>query len=631
MLWLLAIMPLLSGLGLFLAGPVRRDRVTLVGVAASAVTLLLAVAAVAGDWRATLAWSPELQLQAVLTPVSAVMAVLVATVALPIVLFAGLHEAERGLRRLLALLLAFVGAMELLVIAGDWLTLLIGWELVGACSWALIGHHWREAANPQSALYAFITTRLGDLGLFIAAMAAFAGTESLAFADLGALDGVLLQVLTVGVVVSAAAKSGQVPFAPWLFRAMAGPSSVSALLHAATMVAAGAYLLLRLQPQLSVVGWFGPVVLAIGLVTALAGGLTAVLQDHAKKLLAASTSAQFGLMFVAVGAGYPVIALAHLVAHAAFKAPLFLAAGSAGERAGTYQLAEMRVGRGLPVLAGLTAIAALALAGVPPLGAAWTKEAIVSAAGHSDPLLAVAVMLAGGFSAAYAVRFQLLVFGGSEEDAQGAGTRWETAVIALLVAMTAALSLLWLPASERLLSQALGLSLPEAPPWEWIASLLILALGFYVGRLLAARPEWLAEQPGATGAADWLGLPTAIRVLVTQPMMGLSRRLARYDDHGVDRVPWLAASLVQKLSARLAGYGEVAADTLPGGVATVGLWLADLGGRMGEWLVDGLAEGSARLVAFGGADTRRLQTGLSHHYYALIAVGFVVLFVLALW
>jgi NADH:ubiquinone oxidoreductase subunit 5 (subunit L)/multisubunit Na+/H+ antiporter MnhA subunit len=630
MLWGLPLLPLLAGLGLFLAAPERWATLTAFAVVAIAVTLLLAIAAVAGGWQATLAWSPTLQLQAALPPVAAVMAILVPAVALPIMLYAGMHEAAPGLARLLALLLAFVGAMELLVIAGDWLTLLIGWELVGACSWALIGHHWREAANPQSGLYAFITTRLGDLGLFIAAMAAFAGTGSLAFADLGALDGVLLQVLTVGVVVSAAAKSGQVPFAPWLFRAMAGPSSVSALLHAATMVAAGAYLLLRLQPQLSVVGWFGPAVLTIGLITALAGGLAAMLQDHAKKLLAASTSAQFGLMFIAVGAGYPLIALAHLVAHAAFKAPLFLAAGSAGERAGTYQLAEMRVGRALPVLAGLTAIAALALAGVPPLGAAWTKEAIVSAAGHIHPLLAVAVMLAGGFSAAYAVRFQLLAFGWSQ-DAQGADTRWQTGAIALLVAMTAVLSLLWLPASERVLDTTLGLSLPAAPRWEWIASLLVLALGLYVGRLLAARPDWLAEKPGAAGTADWLGLPTAIRVVVIQPVMGLSHRLARYDDHGVDRLPWLAAALVQKLSVRLAGYGEAAADALPRSVATTGLWLADLGGRTGEWLADGLAEGSARLVAVGGVDTRRLQTGLSHHYYALIAVGLVVLFILALW
>lgn len=629
MLWWLPLIPLLAGLGLFLAVPGRRGMLTVIGVAAMAATLLLALAAVAGGWQATLAWSPVLQLQAMLPPVAAVMAVLVPAVALPIVLYAGVHEAGQGLARLLALLLAFVGAMELLVIAGDWLTLLMGWELVGACSWALIGHHWRDAAKPQSGLYAFIATRLGDLGLFLAAMVAFAGTGSLAFADLSGLDGDWLQVLAVGVIVSAAAKSGQVPFAPWLFRAMAGPSSVSALLHAATMVAAGAYLLLRLQPQLAAVAWFGPAVLALGLVTALAGGLAAMLQDHAKKLLAASTSAQFGLMFVAVGAGYPVIALTHLVAHAAYKAPLFLAAGSAGDHAGTYQLAQMRVGRALPLLAGLAAIAALALAGVPPLGAAWTKEAVIAAAGHMDPLLAAAVIVAGGFSAVYAARFQLLAFGRNGAERKNARP-WEIVAITLLAVVTVLLSLLWLPGAESLLAERLGLSMPKAPGWEITASLLAVALGLYTGRLMAARPEWLAEQPQAAGVADWLGLPTAIRYLVTQPTLALAHRLAHYDDRGIDRLPFWTAAMVRKLSTSLARRGEVAADRIPRGVAAAGLALARVGASAGEWVADGLAEGSARLVGFGGSDTQRLQTGLSHHYYTVITVALILLVILAL-
>src|SRR3546814_3641355 len=119
---------------------------------------------------------------------------------------------------------------------------------------------------------------------------------------------------------------------------------------------------------------FAGAVIAVGLTTAVAGGLVALLQNHAKKLLAASTSAHFGLMFVAVGAGYPGVAVLHLVAHAGFKALLFLAAGVAGEHAGSYALDRLQLGRALPVMTALAAIGTLALAGVPPLGGAWTKE-----------------------------------------------------------------------------------------------------------------------------------------------------------------------------------------------------------------------------------------------------------------
>ncbi|HSN72419.1 MAG TPA: proton-conducting transporter membrane subunit, partial [Steroidobacteraceae bacterium] len=381
MIWSLVILPFAgAALAMLLQG--SRFMLGATACVTLASTVLAAVAGTIGEWSARLAWSRWLELTAGMTPTSATMAVLVPVIALPVVLYAAAHEEERGLARLIALMLLFVGSMELLVVATDLLTLLIGWELVGACSWALIGHHWRDAANPASGQYAFLATRLGDLGLFVAAMAAFAGTGSFAYEALERLSPADLQIVAFGLLVSAAAKAGQVPFAPWLFRAMAGPTSVSALLHAATMVAAGAYLLIRLEPQLNRAEGFAALTLTIGLVTALAGGLVALIQNHAKKLLAASTSAHYGLMFVAVGTGYPAVALLHLVAHAAFKAALFLSAGVAGERADTYALDKMGFGRVLPVTAAFSAVAALALAGVPPLGAGWTKETIVAAAGH---------------------------------------------------------------------------------------------------------------------------------------------------------------------------------------------------------------------------------------------------------
>src|SRR3546814_7714128 len=139
-----------------------------------------------------------LHLRAVLTPLSAIVAILCPTIALPVLGYAAAQERQPGLTRLMALLLVFTVGMELLVVADDLLTLLIGWELVGACSWALIGHEWRDADNPHAGLYAFVTTRLGDLGLFVAAMATFSVSGGFAYSGLAELDGPMLSIAAFG-------------------------------------------------------------------------------------------------------------------------------------------------------------------------------------------------------------------------------------------------------------------------------------------------------------------------------------------------------------------------------------------------------------------------------------------------
>ncbi|MGR3523129.1 MAG: proton-conducting transporter transmembrane domain-containing protein, partial [Paracoccus sp. (in: a-proteobacteria)] len=242
-LWLVPLLPMLAGIAIAAFGPQSRRALAAISGGVLAATLILAVLAVAGGWTGALDWGGGIALTARLVPLSALILVMVPAVALPVTVHAALHEAQRGLPRLVGLMLLFTGGMVLVVAAADLLTLLIGWELIGACSWALIGHDWRDRDNPASGLYAFVMTRFGDLGLFLAAMAAFGATGSFAYDALGGLQGPALLIVAYGVLLSAASKAGQVPFSPWLFRAMAGPSSVSALLHAATLVAAGAYIL----------------------------------------------------------------------------------------------------------------------------------------------------------------------------------------------------------------------------------------------------------------------------------------------------------------------------------------------------------------------------------------------------
>ncbi|RKF12265.1 NADH-quinone oxidoreductase subunit L [Roseovarius spongiae] len=627
MLWALPLFPALAGLALWASGDGSRLRLGAMAGGAAAGTLVLAVLAAAQEWQDGFAWGAGLELHLALTPLSAAVAITVPAVALAVLVFAAAHEEARGLARLLGLMLIFIGAMELAVVAADLLSLLIGWEVMGFCSWALIGHHWRDRANMASGRYAFVTTRLGDLGLFLALMATWGGAGALDYAALGRLEDAPLALAAFGILIAAAAKAGQGPFAPWLFRAMDGPSSVSALLHAATMVAAGAYLLARLHPWLAPAPYWSGAVIALGLFTALAGGAVAVMQGHAKKLLAGSTSAQLGLMFIAVGAGYPGVAVAHLVTHAAFKAPLFLSAGIAGEAAGTYRLREMGFGRALPWTAGLTALAALALAAVPPMGAAWSKEQIAAAAMHESLWLGLAVMVAGALSAAYAARFWWLAYGpgGAEPEAR---PRWpEIAALGVLALACAALGLLWLGPVQA----SLPLRLPETRSLEIAASLALVAIGLLAGLTLARRET--APEPQA---ADWLGLPALIGHGIVRPFERLAALAAHLDDAVLDAIPRGAASGAQHIArGGRRAWGAMQADR---GIINAAVWqvaamtraLARLSDKPGEILADGLPEGAARITGRTGADARRLQTGLSHHYYAIFGIGaaLAILFVI---
>jgi NADH-quinone oxidoreductase subunit L len=629
MLWILPLSPLAIAALVPVFGRSRRA----LGAPAVGVTLfVLAVAAVLVATRigsSEFRWSPQFALSVDLVGFGRVMAILVPGVAAPIIAYAAATESD-GRRRLIGLMVAFVGAMELLVLAADFLTLLIAWELVGAFSWALIGHSWRDAANVKSAAHAFVTTRFGDLGIYLAAGLAFAATGSLSFESLDGADEVRLAVIAGALLAAAAAKSAQVPFSPWLFSAMAGPTPVSALLHSATMVAAGAYILVRLAPSFESVGWFGPAVAMVGIVTAIAGGVVAATQSHIKRALAGSTSAQYGLMFVAVGAGSTAAAGAHLVTHAAFKSLLFLAAGVAIHAAGSNELRDMQLGARLPRAAGIAAVGALALAAVPPLGGAWTKEEIVAAAVHDSAWLGAAVFAAGWLSALYAGRWQLLAYGpggsvGGHSTYRPGAT--EMSSLAALAAGSVAFGLLWLPGTARTVEDATGGGLAGSQVWEFGLAMGLVALAaatvaalHRAGRLLTlGLPRSLLAL-----TADWWGLPVAAKALFVDPVLALSRALARIDDLVIDAGVRAAAGAAALVSRLLAWRGEITIDGLVRAVAA-STFLAARGSRStDERGVDGAVEGLAGGIGTAGRKSRLLQTGLSHHYYVVVAAGLAI-------
>jgi NADH-quinone oxidoreductase subunit L len=327
-----------------------------------------------------------------------------------------------------AALSLFTASMLLLVVAPNTVQLLIGWELVGLCSFMLIGHWWEEGANSTAALKAFLTTRTGDIGLMIGIIVTFfaAGTFNIVGINQYALsagaDHTLMVVGASCLLIGIIGKSGQFPLHTWLPDAMAGPTPVSALIHAATMVVAGVYLGARVYG----VFWSGfnigdggmnPMAI-IGAITIIIGAALAFVQNDIKKVLAYSTISQLGYMVMGLGVGAWVGAVFHLFTHAFFKALLFLGAGSVSH-SGSHHSFDMKKDMGglrkyMPITFWTFLIGSAALAGIAPLAGFWSKDEILSAAGQGGYEGFAVVGLIGAFlTAAYMTRCVYLTFFGA--------------------------------------------------------------------------------------------------------------------------------------------------------------------------------------------------------------------------
>ncbi|PVC98890.1 NADH-quinone oxidoreductase subunit L [Streptomyces sp. CS014] len=331
-----------------------------------------------------------------------------------------------------ALVSLFTSAMLLVVYSGDLMVLLVGWEIMGICSYFLVGHYWETPEARAASLKAFLVTKLGDvpflIGLF--ALAADTGsfriTKILAAVANGGLEHPTLIALLL--LAGVAGKSAQFPLHTWLPDAMAGPTPVSALIHAATMVAAGIYFVARLLPVFAASGAALVVLAVMAAVTMIGSGLAALAQDDIKRVLAYSTIGQLGYMSGALAVGDRGAAVFHLISHGAFKAVLFLAAGVVIHAAGTNSLAAMSrmsgLARRIPDAYWTMTVALLALAAIPPFAGFFSKEAVLVAAEHTalgDRTVApaaagwtilIAGLLTAVLTASYAVRLWLLAFRG---------------------------------------------------------------------------------------------------------------------------------------------------------------------------------------------------------------------------
>jgi NADH-quinone oxidoreductase subunit L len=353
---------------------------------------------------------------------SATVAVMVALVALAVQVYsAGLLRHRPRYASYSALVSLFTAAMLTVVLSADLLVLYVGWEVMGVCSYLLIGHHWEDRPTTAAALKAFLMTRVGDVGLLfgIIVLGLAAGSFRIS-AVLDAVPAMTPGPLLAGtllVLVGVVAKSGQFPLHSWLPDAMAGPAPVSALIHAATMVAAGVFLVIRLHPAFVA----APVALAVlgvlAAITMLGAALAALGAEDLKRVLAYSTISQLALMFGALAVGGVPDALAHLLSHAAFKALLFLAAGAVAVVVGGTLLARMGgLRRGMPVTFWTATIGFAALAALPPTSGFVSKDGVIAAIWHADGPIATVLLgsalLTTSVTGTYATRAWLRAFCG---------------------------------------------------------------------------------------------------------------------------------------------------------------------------------------------------------------------------
>ena len=329
---------------------------------------------------------------------------------------------DAQLGRYYFLVLFFIGAMTGLVLSGNLLFTFFFWEITALCSYALISFYNDDPKAVAAGMKALIITQVGGVGLLAGTLIALATLGSVQISDLlagaSSLPETALSFIAFSFLAAAAAKSAQFPFHVWLPDAMEAPTPVSALIHAATMVNAGIYLLARFYPAFeSVPGW-RTTVLLVGLISALMAALSALTASDLKRVLAYSTVSQLGYMVYAIGAGGVFASQFHLLSHAVFKALLFLAAGSVIHSVGTRDMRRMgRLGTRMPFVRNVFIVGSLALVGVPVLNGFWSKELILEIGLENSPIWAYAMMLVGaGLTAFYTFRTVWLVFFGKERD-----------------------------------------------------------------------------------------------------------------------------------------------------------------------------------------------------------------------
>jgi NADH-quinone oxidoreductase subunit L len=614
--WLIPVVPALSAALLLLFGKRLGAASALVSIGAAAISLGLAVwtftwllgqpaeervfVHTVATWIS--AGSLQVDWALLVDPLSSIMMLLVTGVGLLIHIYSvGYMHGDPRYSRFFAYLNLFLASMLVLVLGESFLTLFVGWELVGLCSYLLIGFWFEKPAYASAAKKAFVVNRIGDVGFLIAMFVIFGAFGTLSFVEVlpqaGTLAGGAAVAIGLLLFVGATGKSAQIPLYVWLPDAMAGPTPVSALIHAATMVTAGVYLIARTSPIYTTIPDVGMAIAWVGVLTALLAAVIATVQVDIKKILAYSTVSQLGYMFVGVGVGDYTAGVFHLLTHGFFKALLFLAAGSV-MHAMLDETDVWKMGglfKAMPITAITSGIAVLAISGFPFLSGFFSKEEVLAAAADTpggEPIWIIGIIVAG-LTAFYMGRWYVLIFLGKQ--------RWRTA----------------LPDAH-----------PHESPLTMTVPLMVLAVASAAGGLLNHDPYegflhgWL--EPSVVGfeaRAEFLPHSVLMAVAVLVGLAGLAfawnRYLRRGYEPGMAPVRWPRAHALAFDRFRV---DELYQATIahPGHHLAEGLAAFDRSG------IDAAVTGTGRLTTALADAGRRLQTGYVRSYALVVLLGTVL-------
>ncbi len=526
----------------------------------------------------------------------------------------------------------FAFSMLMLVLGDNLLVTFLGWEGVGACSYFLVSFWFQRETAAVAGKKAFVTNRVGDWGFMVAMFLTFASLGTLTYAgeegvleNVGSLGGTTALAIALLLFVGAAGKSAQLPLYVWLPDAMEGPTPVSALIHAATMVTSGVYLMARMNPLLDVAGPALTVIAVVGAATAFFAATCAVAQRDIKKVLAYSTVSQLGYMFLAIGSGAYVAAIFHMITHAFFKALLFLGAGSVIH--GMHDEQDMRrmgaLRKLMPVTAATFIVGWLAIAGIPPFSGFWSKDEILAAAWDLSPVLWLVGVVTALLTAYYMSRQVFLVFYGQPRWSGTAGEADAQSV----------------PADERGAPEggpgasAPGgvppvsgpVKVPHESPGLMTFPLVVLAGLAAVAGLLNLPGVFTLEhflEPVFEDRLHKLSITAGMQITLAT-VAGGGRRRRHPRGPGPLPAPHPAR---RALRARVPAAG-VALRRGAGGVlrrAGPGLRLVHLRILDGR-VIDGAVNGVATLVRGGGSRLRLTQTGYLRNYALGMAAGAVLL------
>ena len=644
--WLVVVLPFLGFLAnglISLVKPQAKSAVSFIGVGVLVAAFAVAVAVVAGlsqdqhgapyvltYWSWMTVGGLEIAAALQVDQLSAVMLVVVTGISALIHVFSvGYMRDDPGYPRYFSFLNLFVFFMVLLVLGASFPVMFVGWEGVGLCSYLLIGFWYLDKVNADAGKKAFLMNRIGDFGFLIAMFLIFQATGSLAFTDVFeaapeafTINGGTITLITLALLLGCAGKSAQIPLYTWLPDAMAGPTPVSALIHAATMVTAGVYLVARSNILFAMAPVSSVVVATVGAVTALFAATIALKQWDIKKVLAYSTVSQLGYMFLGVGVGAYAGGMFHLVTHSFFKALLFLGSGSvifALHRAyhATHShddAQDMRnmggIRKFMPWTFAVMWVATFAIAGIPGLSGFFSKDGILAVAfarGHDHPvfyLLWLMGVIAALLTAFYMTRLMLYTFHGPNRT--GAGEQEHLAEAPWI--MTGPLVVL---ALGSIFAGVLNLPhvLPN-PGWleHWLEPVTELSHRYWNEVHLAASTEWLLM--GVATAIAVAGMAGAVIMLKPEKLKAAKEAPA---ETGIQKVllnKWYVDEIYDALIVRPTVW-----------MSRNVLWKFFDTGVIDGAMVNGSAW-TARAVGFVGS---AVQTGRLAWYLLVFVIGTLVL------